>query len=94
MSRLEEILPCISCGSQADEADGFGTCTCGNEAKREEIRAIIKQLVAEGTSGTSFYMPIKSMRNRNTAFKKYAVKFMNGRLAERRERILRKVEEL
>lgn len=34
---LEELLPCVNCGINADPADGFGRCTCGNEAKRKEI---------------------------------------------------------
>lgn len=40
---LEEILPCISCGSQADPADGFGSCTCGNEQRRADIQDLITE---------------------------------------------------
>ena len=41
--RLYEILPCISCGSQADPADGFGTCTCGNERLRQDILQLLNE---------------------------------------------------
>lgn len=34
----------------------------------------------------TYRMPIKSVRNRNTAFKLYAVKFFNGKVKERLER--------
>lgn len=34
---LEDLFPCISCGVNADPADGFGNCTCGNEKLRERI---------------------------------------------------------
>lgn len=37
-SNLDDLFPCISCGVNADPADGFGKCTCGNEAKREAIQ--------------------------------------------------------
>ena len=40
---LDEILPCISCGTQGDEADGFGNCTCGNERLRQQIQALITE---------------------------------------------------
>ena len=39
--RLDEILPCINCGNQADSADGFGSCTCGNEHRRQSILQLI-----------------------------------------------------
>jgi hypothetical protein len=51
-----------------------------------------KQGVIDATGGISYPMPIpvpiKSMRTRNTAFKKYAVKYFNGKIQERRERLL------
>lgn len=37
-SNIDDLFPCISCGVNADPADGFGKCTCGNEAKREAIQ--------------------------------------------------------
>ena len=46
MSELREniylLFPCISCGIDADEADGFGRCTCGNEKKREQLEALFQ----------------------------------------------------
>ena len=35
---LYEMLPCISCGIDADPADGFGNCTCGNEKRRYQAK--------------------------------------------------------
>lgn len=52
-TELEEILPCISCGSQADPADGFGNCTCGNEKLRYQIQAYIDTQVREATEQTA-----------------------------------------
>ena len=46
--RLYEILPCISCGSQADPADGFGTCTCGNERLRQDILQLLNKTRTKG----------------------------------------------
>ena len=45
---IDELLPCISCGSQADPADGFGTCTCGNEQIRQDIQALITEAYKKG----------------------------------------------
>jgi len=39
---LMDILPCVSCGVNADPADGFGKCTCGNEAKRAALQSLIE----------------------------------------------------
>lgn len=47
-SWIDELMPCMSCGVDADPADGFGTCTCGNEAKRE---AILQRLQAAELRG-------------------------------------------
>lgn len=46
---LYGLFPCIGCGSQADEADGFGNCTCGNGNKREKVARLIAQAVKEAT---------------------------------------------
>jgi len=44
---LMDILPCVSCGVNADPADGFGKCTCGNEAKRAALQSLIEDRVRE-----------------------------------------------
>lgn len=44
--------------------------------------------IKKATGGYYYEMPIKSMRSRNTAFKLYAVKFFNGEIKKRRERLL------
>ena len=41
--RLDELIPCINCGSQADNADGFGSCTCGNERRRQSILQLLNK---------------------------------------------------
>ena len=45
---LDELLPCISCGVNGDPADGFGTCTCGNEAKRTSIATKLSEAYKQG----------------------------------------------
>lgn len=44
---LEMILPCINCGVNADPADGFGSCTCGNADRIENIINLIESVVDE-----------------------------------------------
>jgi hypothetical protein len=46
--QIEEMLPCVSCGINADVADGFGVCTCGNEAKREAIDRLVTEAYKKG----------------------------------------------
>ncbi len=47
-SNIDDLFPCISCGVNADPADGFGKCTCGNEAKREAIQQeLLKARIAK-----------------------------------------------
>jgi len=47
-SNIDDLFPCISCGVNADPADGFGKCTCGNEAKREAIQQeLLKARISE-----------------------------------------------
>ncbi len=41
---LEQIVFCTTgCGSNADPADGFGYCTCGEEDKRKAVQALLKR---------------------------------------------------
>ena len=41
---IDEILFCTTgCGSNADPADGFGYCTCGNEQTTQDIEALITE---------------------------------------------------
>ena len=47
-SNIDDLFPCISCGVNADPADGFGKCTCGNEAKREAIQQELLKARLEG----------------------------------------------
>lgn len=47
-SNIDDLFPCISCGVNADPADGFGKCTCGNEAKREAIQQELLKAREEG----------------------------------------------
>jgi hypothetical protein len=41
--KLDKLIPCISCGVNADPEDGFGTCTCGAEKKRQAIQAYVER---------------------------------------------------
>lgn len=45
--QLYVMFPCSSCGVDADEADGFGKCTCGNENKRHNLLALFEQRETE-----------------------------------------------
>lgn len=43
---LDEIIPCTSaCGINADQADGFGFCTCGAEKDRQKVQSLISEQV-------------------------------------------------
>lgn len=57
--------------------------------EQEAVLAAINQ----ATQPYYYNMPIKSVRSRNTAFKLYAVKFMNSKLKERRELMIAKLKE-
>ena len=57
---------------------------------KQVIEARIDQ-VHKDLGGLPLTMPIKSMRNRNTAFKRYGVKMFNTKIKERREAQLAKL---
>lgn len=44
-SILEDLLPCVTCGVNADIADGFGQCTCGNEKLVDQALKDISELI-------------------------------------------------
>lgn len=47
-TELEDVLFCgVDCGVQGDPADGYGTCTCGNEERRNQIKNLIKDSLPE-----------------------------------------------
>lgn len=57
------------------------------------IEKKVREAVNEATQPYHYTMPIKSVRTRNTAFKLYAVKFFNGNIKKRRERLLAQLQD-
>jgi len=64
----------------------------GFEETKVRLSALLvksrRQAILEATGGMSFNMPMRSMRTRNTAFKKYAVKYFNSTIEKRSARML------
>lgn len=80
--QLEEYLTTSNWMKLANAEDLLDRYSQGIAREAEE-RGIKK-----ATGGYFYNMPIKSVRSRNTAFKLYAVKFFNGEIKKRRERLL------
>lgn len=79
---------------EMNEEMNFCTCNRGKQlsqhSKKRELE-IRRDQINKDLGGQSFHMPIKSARNRNTAFKLYAIKFFNGTIKKRREQQLDKL---
>lgn len=93
MSKLDEIIERHDLWVIGNVEHGIFIPLPHPETK-QKVKALIKELVNTVVGGDSFIMPMRSMRTRNTAFKKYATKYFNTRIKERRDRVNQKIEDL
>jgi hypothetical protein len=89
-------------GEQTHRDDLWAVSTDEIKETKEKLEALIASKVLEAEERTvkqalqpySYSMPMRSARSRNTAFKPYAVKFFNGNVKKRRERMLAELKAL
>lgn len=55
------------------------------------IDAKVKAAIIDATQPINYNSQMRSMRNSSTAYKKYAIKYFNTKIKERRERLLNKL---
>ena len=80
--RLDEMLPCINCGNQADSADGFGICTCGNEKRRQDtLQLLNKTKIDEGRLTLEWVLNQLSFDG-----SEQDVEYINDRIAQLKEK--------